>query len=307
MEQNMWKNMFTKLFRNNDPNPNEMWSQFHISRLSKEDIINCFKDESKSEFSDAKAKLTEIHEGTQELDINAFVNKMQDEPTFDDNTWKFILFSIRDRKSRSLDMQKTIPVIKNGHQENLNISDLEQIFLEEHPDLLITQTCVPEYLGTEDMEHLNTQGLQHKLKTMFDSRVQENLGQKDMSKMKEAEVNNFKHSSEKQALADLKKTWEAKMLQKQQADRAEAIVQEAIYKAARKYGIVLTVLRGIKTYQHVGQFLKDLGIECSKFGNLVKAKEDSEPETEHDIAVVGILSTGLFVSFIQVSNCKNFI
>ena len=97
------------------------------------------------------------------------------------------------------------------------------------------------------------------------------------------------------------------MLQKQQADRAEVIVQEAIYKTARKYGIVVTVLRGIKTHQHVGQLLKELGIECSKFGNLVKARKDSEPETEHDVAVVGILSTGVFVSFVQVSNCNIFI
>ena len=96
------------------------------------------------------------------------------------------------------------------------------------------------------------------------------------------------------------------MLQKQQADRAETIVQEAVYKAARKYNIVLTVLRGIKTYQQVGRFLKDLGKECSKFGNLEKFKEDSEPETEHDVVVVGILSTGLFVSFIQVKQLQQF-
>ena len=166
----------------------------------------------------------------------------------------------------------------------------------------MTQTCVPEYQGTGDMEHITSLALRKKLKKIYDSDVENKLGQKDMSRMKEAEKKEHKKSAEKQALVDLKKTPEANMLQKQQADRAEVIVQEGIYNAVKKHGIVATVLRGIETYQQVGKFLESFGIKCSKFGNFVKRREDSTRETEHDVLVVAVLSTGLFITFVQVEN-----
>ena len=193
-------------------------------------------------------------------------------------------------------------VIVGGNERNLNMADLDQVFLEQNPDLHVTQTCVPEYQGTGDMEHITSLALMDKLKKIYDSEVENKLGQKDMSRMKEAEKKEHKKSAEKQALVDLKKTPEANMLQKQQADRAEVIVQEGIYNAVKKHGIVATVLRGIETYQQVGKFLESFGIKYSKFGNLVKRKEDSTRETEHDVLVVAVLSTGLFITFVQVEN-----
>ena len=296
----MWKNLFLKLFRSNDPDPIPMWGQFQHNKLLIEDFVNTSSGDVIDGFDGLKAKVKKIAETTS--DVIVLVENLEKDPDFVEEYWKSLFLQIRDRECVPLDKTKTIPIIVGGHERNLNMDDLEQIFLEENPDLLVTQTCVPDYQGTGDMEHITSPALKNKLKKMHDCDVQDKLGQKDMSKMKEAEKECYKKSVKKQALIDLKKTWEANMLQKQQADIAEVNVQEAIYTAVKNHGIVATVLRGIETYEQVGKFLDAFGIKCSKFGNLVKRRDDATRETEHDVVVVGLLSTGVFATFVQVEN-----
>ena len=226
---------------------------------------------------------------------------MDNESMFDNEVWKRIIFFIRDRESRPLDKKKTIAVTEGGRVRQMNNSDLEEKLLADMPDLLISQTCIPEHLVNDDSELLNSDELRQKLKTMFESEVQKKLLENEMhSKMTEVQAKQAKDSAEKQTLADMKKTWEASTLQKRQADAAEATVQQAIFRAAIKHGVVLTVLRGISTFKNVARHLTDLGIQCSKFGDFVKSRENSTYECEHDVAVVGALPTGLFLTFIQV-------
>jgi hypothetical protein len=167
-------------------------------------------------------------------------------------------------------------VTKGGRVRQMNNSDLEEKLLSDMPELLVSQTCIPEQIVSDDPELLSSDRLRQKLKTMFESEVQKKLLENEMhSKMTEVQAKQAKDSAEKQTLADMKKTLEATTLQKRQADAAEATVQRAIFRAAREHGVVLTVLRGISTYKNVAQHLTDPGIQCSKFGDFVKSRENS--------------------------------
>ena len=299
INETIWRDIFLKLYQSQEPDPIPMWAQFLKTKLSIDDITSCFEGDAIGVFTDARDKLEKFSEETTAID--EFIKRMKkDETIFDKKVWKHVVFTIRDRESRPLDLTKTIPVIVCGQERNMNMSDLEQKFLEDFPDLLVSQTCVPEYLDKGDLEHITSAALKQKLREMYEDLVETKLKQKDQTRMKAKEIENFKRSVEKEALAVLKKTWEANKLQKQQADEAEAIVQHALYKALQKHGIVATVLRGVRTYQEVAKALLPLGIKCSKFGNLVKLRSDATPETEHDVAVLWIISTGVYITFVQV-------
>ena len=227
---------------------------------------------------------------------------MDKDSMFDNEVWKSLLFILRDRELRPLNNKKTIAVKEGGRVTQMNSSDLEEKLLSDLPDLLISQTCIPEHLVNDDSELLNSAELSQKLKNVFESEVQKKLLENEKySRMTEVQAKLAKDSAIKQTLTEIKMTWEATDLQKRQADAAEAIVQREVFRAARKHGIILTVLTGISTYKQVAQHLSDLGIQCAKFGDFVKLREGSTCECEHDVAVVGILPTGLFLTFIQVN------
>ena len=291
----VWQKIFFKLFDNGDNcADNSMWEQFKAKNLSKEDIAKSFTNQAFDNFTNAKAKLSEL--SARASNSSELVEEMKKEPVFEDEVWKKLIFVIRDRESRPLDSNKTICIKVGGHVMHMNNEDLEEKLTEEMPDLMISQTCVPELLVYNKADQLSSEGLRQKLKDMYEHEVKEILEEKqrDNPLRKEEQLKQIRRETEKQTLADIKKTSEANALQKRKADESEAIVQRAIFKSAQEYGIPLTVFRGINTLNDVARYLSDFGIQCSNFGR------SNSKECEHDVAVVAALPTGLVVSFIQV-------
>ena len=285
----VWQNIFLKLYNNEEEH--EGWKQFKAENLSKENILESFEDKTFERFNTAKAKLLEL--SSRASNSTELVAEMKKEPLFEDEIWRKLLFVIRDRESRPLDNNKTVRVMTGGIVRHMTNEDLEEKLMTDMPDLMMSQTCIPEHLVHDQAELLASEGLRQKVKNMYENEVKVTLEEKirDNPKKKEEQL---RKETEKLVLADIKKSSEASTLQKRKADEAEAIVQRAIHRSAKKYGIPLTQFRGINTKKDVAEYLRDFGIHCSNFGK-------GSGEVEHDVAVVAALPTGLVVTFIQVT------
>ena len=182
----------------------------------------------------------------------------------------------------------------------LNTKTIERKLIEDLPDLMSSQICVPDHLVNDQFEPLNNEQLRQKLKFDYDSLVEKTVKEEvkkiqEKREMKDGELEKIEKQTEKQTLAQIKQTNEANILQKRRADESEENVKLAIKKAGEHHGIPLLILQGVKSYHQVATHLKDLGIQPTIIGS-------KSIEVEHDVMVVAPLQTGLVVTFIQV-NC----
>lgn len=180
----------------------------------------------------------------------------------------------------------------------MNMAELEQQLVEDLPDILMTQTCVPE-LPTVDNEYLDCDRLAQRIKTCYDRELEKSLTEKRMDNphFKEEEV---VKEAEKQSLAEVKKSQDAKTLNKRKADMSETIVQQGVVNAAKKYGIPIVALKGIKTHEQIGKHVEPFNIKCSRLKGIFENKKSASEEVEHDVLCVAALPSKTVVTFIQV-------
>ena len=297
-QENLWQNIFLLLYEHvgkKDDNP--MWKQFQSENLSKQDIKDSFKNKTFNTFQDAKDKFSELSSSAE--DSKELVKEMKKESIFDNEIWKRLVFVIRDRKSQPLDNNNTISVEMGGQVKDMTNGDLERKLIEDLPDLMSSQICVPEHLVNDQFEPLNNEQLRQKLKFDYDSLVEKTVKEEvkkiqEYREMKDGDLKKIEKQAEKQKLAQIKQTNEASILQKRRADESEENVKLAIKKAGEHHGIPLLILQGVKSYHQVATHLKDLGIQPTIIGS-------KSIEVEHDVMVVAPLQTGLVVTFIQVN------
>ena len=226
-----WKTMFITLF--NNPVPDEkllpMWKQFKSKHLTVEDFKEAFQN-GEAEFSqralDAFNRMFAESVGSSEL-----LYQMKDDSSFENKDWGVLIKKIRDRESNPLDSNRTLDVIAGGTITQMRMKDLEDNFVQENRDILVSQVCIPETLNHEDNipPLFNKETLVQNLKTMYAQILQEKKDQLVVE-----QPNRNKEEMEKQgtkaAEDELKKTREAQALQQRESFRAEEIVQKSIYK-----------------------------------------------------------------------------
>ena len=125
MFKEVWKDLFFRLSGNNKEHECDMWKQFQVKYLTKEILSECMQNPIFLQRTFV-SNLLENSETTEEL-----LEKMKIEQTFDEEFWKNLFCTIRDRETKPLDKSKRVKVIDAGHEQLMNIDDLEFKMLEE--------------------------------------------------------------------------------------------------------------------------------------------------------------------------------
>ena len=120
--ENMWKEIFLKLFNNKDQNPLPISSASQSCWLV--NSFNVSSYQSFASFPNSKVRLITL--SAKASTISDLVEQMATESMFEDEVWRRIIFIIRDRESKPLYNKKKLPVTVGTWIIFMNISDLEQ-------------------------------------------------------------------------------------------------------------------------------------------------------------------------------------
>ena len=145
----IWKDTFILLFNNKETKLHPMWEQFKNGILSNHDIQTVvesndglFKNEVKNKLSDLTTNINSCQDLLEEL--------RKDSSLFTDEFWKILLILLRDRETRSIDKDKTLPIVEGGQVKFMTSEELEEKFMEDYPHLLASQISIPDQLMHED-------------------------------------------------------------------------------------------------------------------------------------------------------------
>ena len=294
--QCIWRDIFFSRFNNQEPNADlpAMWSQFKADTLLPEDIKKVF-DEKQLFKDNVVSKFNELFEQATK-NCRELLGKMKSEPLFDDEEWRNIVVTLRDREFKPLDENLTIPIVEGGQTRNMTNRDIEDMFMQEEPeyDVLTCQRSIPEQLVHKDHfeAHFNREQMIKMIKDAYESNlngIRESMRMNN-PKMKEDELDK---QSERRALNEMRDSKEMQYLQQRESLCAEDHVQKKIMAAAGGRDFPAHIFRGVNTYQDVGQFLEGLGIKLSKLRN-------SSRECETDVTLIAKTSDGPVASFLQV-------
>ena len=336
-----WKRLFNILFNNKEPDDAlpDMWSQFKKENLHRSEIrtaIESFKDdlheaarrkfcsmsseESENEVSPTASSMNEcslqqcqildslveklcdlsIDENGGEADIMALMRECS---LLDDNFWRLLFTAIRDRKVDRISEVRRIPILEGGQTKHMSMTDIEQKFISENPDLLTEQRSVPDQMIHEDLidAHFNTEYVRESLKRCYDknfSEAKKTLAE-DNPKWSNKEV---ERQATAQANLETRESKEAKLLNGRVAMTAEHVVQKSILRAMEEFGIPVYVFRGVNTYDDIGKLLDEgFGFKMSRLKAFKSGSSASTLECEHDISAMALLPSGPLVTFIQVA------
>ena len=294
-----WKSIFNTCFYNETPDDKiaGMWTQFKKDNLQREDINDTFKQ---SDFSDEEREAFD-RVYTKTNTVEDLIKEMKKETKLQDNVWKMLFIKLRDKAVEPIDHTKTIRVVEGGEEKEMNLDDIEEKFKDDYPDLETSQLSIPEELIHKDYLDLeiNNQTISKKLKDSYTKKydqISKSL-KEDSLNMKEEER---QKRAENQALDDIKKSQDHQLLDSRQALYAENLVQQAIKKAAEKFGIPMTILCGVKTFHDIGKPLADLGITLSPLKSFKSAGYKGSQEVETDLTAVALTATGPVISCVEV-------
>ena len=339
----IWKRLFHVLFNNKvaDEELPNIWAKFKKENLHKSDIrtaIESFKDHL---HKDVRKRLNESSEGSadevsllasslKDLSVqyqipNEVMDKLCDlriEETgaeasilsllrtsqLDNDFWRLLFTDIRDREVDVISEEKRIPILEGGQTKHMSMTNIEQKFNLENPDLLTAQRAVPDQMIHDDLfdAHVNTESVRESLKSSYDKRFSE-------AKATLAEENPrwTNKEVEKQAAAqakqEIKESREAKQLQHRVAMMAEDEVQKSILRAMKEFDIPVFVFRGVNTYDDIGKFLDEgFDIKMSRLKAFSSGNSKSTLECEHDINAIALLPSGPpLVSLVQVEKLNS--
>ena len=183
----------------------------------------------------------------------------------------------------------------------MTMTDIEQKFFSENPDLLTAQRSVPDQMVHDDLidAHFNTESVREFLKRTYENRFTEakmTLAADD-PKLAKDEV---EKQAAAQAKMETKESREANLLQYRVAMKAEDEVQKSILKAMKEFNIPAYIFRGVNTYDDIGKFLEGFDMKMSMLKAFKSGDSKSTLECEHDIGIVALPPCGPLVSFVQV-------
>ena len=202
-KEEFWKRLFNLLFNNKEPDdelPN-MWAQFKAGNLHGSDIRTAIESLKDYLHEDVRKKLSDINsEGNVDEDSllavkyqlpNKVIDKlcdlsisetsaeasilaaMRECPQLDDNFWRLLFTAIRDREVDVISEEKRIPILEGGQTKHMSMTNIEQKFNLENPDLLTAQRAVPDQMIHDDLidAHFNTESVRESLKRSYEKKL----------------------------------------------------------------------------------------------------------------------------------------
>ena len=277
-----------------------MWIQFKADTLLPEDVKKVF-DEKQLFKEEIVTKFNELYD--QAVDCRKLLERMKAEPQFDNEDWRVIVMTVRDRESKQLDKNLTIPIVEDGQIRYVTNGDIKDMFLQEDPecDVLTCQRNLPEELVHKDQfdAHVNRDMMILVIKETYEANlngIRERI-RMDNPKMKEDEL---EKQSFRRALVEMRDSKEVQYLQQRESRCAEDHVQKKITSAAKNHNFPIHIFTGVNTYQDVGQFLEGLGIQLSKLKSFKNPDRNSTKECETDVSFIAQTPDGPVASFLQV-------
>ena len=292
-----WKKLFFLLHNNSQPDSDlpYMWAQFKANNLQKSDITTALENVGDQLRDEVRSRLESIlsDETANCLDL------MKNCPQFEDDFWCLLFSAIRDRESTPISSDKKVPILEGGQLRFMTVEEIERKFESEQPDILTSRTCIPDQMIHDDMidAPLSTDMAREELRSIY---------KRNYLKAKEAFNQPKVNEQEKEKQVDIEarqetnQTREAKALQYRVAMKAEDYVQKSIKRAIEKFKIPVFIFRGVNTYQDIGRFLGEFGIQMSKLKAFKTRDTEATEECEHDSVILALPSTGPIVSFLQV-------
>ena len=326
--KDIWKRLFNLLFNNREPDdelPN-IWAQFKKENLHRSDFRTALKSlkyhlneearkklyDTSSEWSADDVRLlvkecsqqyqiaNDVIETCGEASIVTALNKC---PLLDKDFWRLLFTVMRDREVEEVSKEKRIPILEGGQTRLMSMTEIEQKFISENPDLLTTQRSVPDQMIHEDLidAHFNTESVRESLKRSYDKRFSEakKMIAEENPKLTDEEV---ERQAAAQAKKETKESREVEQLKHRVAMMAEDEVQKSILRAMKEFGIPVFVFRGVNTNNDIGRFLPGFGMKMSKLKAFKSGDSKSTLECEHDISAIALPPSGPLVSFVQVTN-----
>ena len=333
IKEGIWKRLFNLLFNSNEPDDELliMWTQYKAENLHRSDIrkaIESLKDylhkDSRKHFCDINSEGNvnddsllaspvkyqlpkEVIDKLCDLSIGenggavSILAAMRKCAQLDDNFWRLLFTAIRDREVDVISEEKRIPILEGGQTKHMSMTNIEQKFNLENPDLLTAQKAVPDQMIHDDLidAHFNTKSVRESLKRSYDERFFE--AKKTIAEEHPKLTNELvEKQAAAQAKTETKELREAKLLQHRVAMMAEDEVQKSILAAMREFGIPVYVLRGVNTYDNIGKFLERFDIKMSMLKAFKSGDSKGTLECEHDIGIFALPPSGPLVSFNQV-------
>ena len=325
----IWRRLFNLLFNNKEPDdelPN-MWAQFKAGNLHGSDIRTAIESLKDYLHEDVRKELSEIGSEGNVNDDNlgkyqltkAVIDKlcdlsigetegsvsilaaMRECAQLDDNFWRLLFTAIRDREVDVISKEKRIPILEGGQVKHMSMTDIEQKFILENPDILTVQRAVPDQMIHDDLidAHFNTESVRESLKRSYEKKFTEAKSTlaEDNPKWSRDEV---EKQAAVQAKMETKQSREAKLLQHRVAMMAEDEVQKSILAAMKEFGIPVYVFRGVNTYDDIGKFLEGFDMKMSMLKAFKSGDSKSTLECEHDIGIAALPPSGPLASFVQV-------
>ena len=332
-KEEFWKRLFNLLFNNKEPDdklPN-MWAQFKAENLHRSDLRTAIESLKDNLHEDVRKQLCDINsEGNIDDDNllaslvkyqlpNKVIDKlcdlsigetsaeacilaaMRECAQLDDNFWRLIFTAIRDREVDVISEEKRIPILEGGQTKHMSMTNIEQKFNLENPDLLTAQRAVPDQMIHDDLidAHFNTKSVRESLKRSYDERFFE--AKKTIAEEHPKLTNELvEKQAAAQAKTETKELREAKLLQHRVAMMAEDEVQKSILAAMKEFGIPVYVFRGVNTYDDIGKFLEGFDMKMSMLKAFKSGDSKSTLECEHDIGIAALPPSGPLASFVQV-------
>ena len=296
----LWQTIFHTCCTSKAPDEkvSDMWTQFKEENLKREDIREIF--EKNSFASEAREAFGRVYDRTSTM--AELIEELNNESRMEDEVWKSVFMTIRDKKVKIIDPTKTIIVVEGGEEKGMNMESIEKKFEQEYHGLETSQQSIPESLIHKDQleSYHSNDKLLEQLKKRYDEET-EQLTQHLKKENPKKDESMIKEQAQNQALAEIKMSHDAQQLDRRQALYAEHKVQEAIRRAAETYNIPVTVLSGVKSYEDIGQFLEQLGIPFSPLKSLKDAKRESSQEVESDCMMVALSATGPVTALVEVN------
>ena len=295
-----WKKLFLLLFNNQLPDIDlpRMWAQFKKEHLNRSDIEKAILSVQDHVRESEREKLAKICS-----DESA---NFLDSAELEDNTWRLLFTSIRDREPCPISRDTKVPIVQDGQTRLMSIQEIEEKFCSENPDILKSQTSVPDQIIHDDLidPQFNITSVRNLLKQLRENKRSclQTTMVKENPKWKTTEV---EKQAAAQAKRETKNSKEAQFLKRRVAMMAKHKVQRSIERVMKEYDIPALVLRGVSTYSDIA---KELGIKVSRLRafncNCRKNKLTCTCtlECEHDIVTIALLPAGPLLCFNQVQN-----
>ena len=218
-----WKKLFLLLFNNQLPDIDlpRMWAQFKKEHLNRSDIelaILSVQDHVRESEREKLAKICSDESAN-----------FLDSAELEDNTWRLLFTSIRDRELCPISRDIKMLIVQDGQTRLMSIQEIEEKFCSENPDILKSQTSVPDQIIHDDLidAQFNITCVRESLKQLYENKLAH-------GKISLEKVNpNWKTAdAEKQAAAEAKRetknSKEAQFLKRRVAMMAEHKVQKHI-------------------------------------------------------------------------------